>query len=338
MTTNLQKLAQKAGTDAAKPAAVPSPRQVGDRVQVFLNEVERFIVGKRQVLEYVTAAVITEGAHVLFEDMPGLAKSVMAATMSRASGATFKRVQFTPDLLPGDVTGTYVFDQKTSTFEFRRGPIFTNFLLADEINRASPKTQSALLEAMAEKQVSVEGQTHRLAKPFLVLATQNPVEQEGTYPLPEAQLDRFMLKLSMGYPDHRDEVEIMRRRNQRGTDEFDVQRVLQTAQIGQMQAASERVRVDAAIYEYISTVVQATRSHPHLQAGASPRGSLALMKLAKSLCVIRRRDFVTPDIVKELAVPILAHRLILKPEARVRGVDTADVVNDILGETPVPKV
>lgn len=325
----------RTASDQMSPLAPPQVRAVVVRL---IDEVGRVIVGKRRVLEFVLGAVLTEGAHVLFEDMPGLAKSVMASTLSRASGCQYKRIQFTPDLLPADITGTSVYNQQQVSFEFRPGPIFTNFLLADEINRASPKTQSALLEAMAEKQVSVEGHTHRLSKPFLVLATQNPIEHEGVYPLPEAQLDRFMLKLSMGYPTYEEEMEILRRRNTRRKDDFDVRPVCSPGQIVAMQAASEAVRVDRAIMLYISSIVLATRRHPQLLVGASPRGSLALLKLSKSLSVIRGRDFVTPDDVKDLVRPCLAHRLLLRPEARVRGINSEVILEQILNEIPVPKV
>jgi MoxR-like ATPase len=267
--------------------------------------------------------------------MPGLAKSVMASAVSQAAGCEFRRIQFTPDLLPGDITGTYIY--ANNQFQLRPGPVFCNFLLADEINRASPKTQSALLEAMAEKQVSIEGTTHRLASPFMVLATQNPVEQEGTYPLPEAQLDRFMLKLSMGYPSKAEEKEILMRRAKRGKDAFEVKPVASPDLLRAMAQAVEAVHVSDPIYDYLTDVIDRTRRHPELHAGSSPRGSLALFKLSKSWAALNGRTYVTADDVRDLAVPVLAHRLILKPEARLGGRTTRDVMLDILRETPVPK-
>ena len=306
-------------------------------MQALVDEVAKVMVGKRRVLELVAVCSITEGAHILFEDLPGLGKSVLAATFARASGTVFKRVQFTPDLLPSDITGTYVLDQKQGKFDFHEGPIFTNFLLADEINRASPKTQSALLEAMAEKQVTVEGTTHKLPKPFLVMATQNPIEQEGTYPLPEAQLDRFMVKTSVGQPNLEEEIEILDRRNTRMKDDFDVQPVTTSERLVAIQRAVEHVKVDHALVQYIGRIVLATRHHPDVHAGASPRGSLAILKLAKSQAAMRGRSFVVPDDIRELVQPVLAHRIILKPEPRIRGVTTADVLRDILKDIAVPK-
>ena len=306
-------------------------------MEQILAQVGSVIVGKQDVLRYVAAGMITEGCHILFEDMPGLAKSVMASAVSQASGAEFRRIQFTPDLLPGDITGTSIYNAKESAFTFMAGPIFCNFLLADEINRASPKTQSALLEAMAEKQVSVEGTTHRLPAPFMVLATQNPVEQEGTYPLPEAQLDRFTLKLSMGYPSKSEEKEILMRRAQRGRDAFEVKAVASPDKLRHMARTVESVRVTDAIFTYISDLIDATRQHPDLHAGASPRGSLALFKLARSWAAVHGRTFVTADDVRKLAPHVLSHRLILKPQARLGGRTTRHVVDEILAKTPVPK-
>jgi MoxR-like ATPase len=302
-----------------------------------IDRVKQVIVGKEKALRLVAAGMVTEGCHILFEDMPGLAKSVMASAFAHASGCEFRRVQFTPDLLPGDITGTYIFNQQKHEFALRPGPLFSNILLADEINRASPKTQSALLEAMAEKQVSIEGTTHRLPVPFMVLATQNPVEQEGTYPLPEAQLDRFMLKLSMGYPTRAEEQEILVRRTKRGKDSFDVTAVSSPEELAKLARAVESVHVSTPIFEYITDIIDRTRSHPSLQAGSSPRGSLAMLKLARSWSAINGRSYVTPDDVKELAVPVLAHRIILRPEARFGGTTGTDVINQILKETPVPK-
>jgi MoxR-like ATPase len=312
-------------------------KRIAPKIRAIEQEVQRVIVGKQQVLEYVLAGLLTEGCHILFEDMPGLAKSVLASAMAQASGCEYRRVQFTPDLLPGDITGTYIYEQHNNTFSLRRGPIFSNILLADEINRASPKTQSALLEAMAEKQVSIEGTTHRLAAPFTVFATQNPVEQEGTYPLPEAQLDRFMLKLSMGYPTQAEEKEILKRRAKRGKDAFEIKPVSSPEDVRAMTEAIEHVHVSESIYEYITQIVDRTRKHPGLHAGSSPRGSLAMFKLARSWAAIHGRDYVTPDDVQALAVPVLAHRLILKPETRLAGKTARDVMAQIMSETLVPK-
>ena len=300
-------------------------------------EVQKVIVGKTEVIDRLIVASLSEAAHILFEDMPGLAKSVLAATFSKAVGCEFHRVQFTPDLLPTDITGGHVFNRAKNEFEFRRGPIFTNFLLADEINRASPKTQSALLEAMAEKQVSVEGITHRLPPPFLVLATQNPVEQEGTYPLPEAQMDRFAMRLSMGYPTRKEEAEILSRRLARHQDSFDTKAVLNREDLLAMQRTAEAVHVDPAIIDYIAGIIEATRHHPDLVAGCSPRGSLALLKLARGNAVLRGRMYLLPDDVKEYAVCTLAHRAIVATSARVRGVRAEAVLRDIIGKTPAPR-
>ncbi|HEX2023059.1 MAG TPA: MoxR family ATPase [Candidatus Thermoplasmatota archaeon] len=311
--------------------------QVARVMDGVLGQVRQVIVGKHQVLKYVAAGMITEGCHILFEDMPGLAKSVMASAVSQASGCEFRRIQFTPDLLPGDITGTYIYNQNNAEFSLRPGPIFCNVLLADEINRASPKTQSALLEAMAEKQVSIEGTTHRLPAPFMVLATQNPVEQEGTYPLPEAQLDRFMLKLSMGYPSKEEEKEILMRRAKRGKDAFEVKPVVSPDILRDMMRAVEFVHVSDPIYDYLTEIVDRTRRHPDLHAGSSPRGSLALFKLSRAWAAVHGRAYVTADDIRDLAVPVLAHRLILKPEARLSGRTGRDVCREILEQTPVPK-
>ncbi|HWH08485.1 MAG TPA: MoxR family ATPase [Candidatus Thermoplasmatota archaeon] len=322
---------------ASKVAAHPEIAKVQRTTEAILDQVRQVIVGKHQVLKYVAAGMVTEGCHILFEDMPGLAKSVMASAVSQAAGCDFRRIQFTPDLLPGDITGTSMYSQATGEFSFRQGPIFCNFLLADEINRASPKTQSALLEAMAEKQVSVEGQTMRLPVPFMVLATQNPVEQEGTYPLPEAQLDRFMLKLSMGYPSKAEEKEILQRRAKRGKDSFEVRPVASPDVLHAMAKAVEHVLVSDAVYDYVTEIIDRTRTHKELHAGSSPRGSLALFKLSRSWAAINGRAYVTADDVRELAIPVLAHRIIVKAEARLAGRTGTDVMKDILAQTPIPK-
>ncbi len=311
---------------------------VGRTGTALTDEVAKVIVGKKDVLKLVVLAIFTEGAHVLLEDMPGLGKSVLAATLARASGCDFKRVQFTPDLLPSDINGTFILNQRTHEFDFRPGPIFTNYLLADEINRASPKTQSALLEAMAEKQVTVEGYTQKLPKPFVVFATQNPIEQAGTYPLPEAQMDRFMMKLSMGYPTLDEEAEILSRRMKRGKDDFDVRSVTTAEEIVKMQKAIEQVYISDELIHYCAAIITGTRTHPQLVAGASPRGSLAIFKGARAWAALSGRDYVVPDDIKKLAKPSLTHRVILKPEPRIKGVKPDQLIDEIMSKVPVPKV
>jgi MoxR-like ATPase len=302
-----------------------------------MDEVGRTIVGKREVLERVMLCVLADG-HLLFEDYPGLAKTMMANCFALALGCDFKRVQFTPDLLPADITGSFMLDRNTSMFSLRRGPVFTNVLLADEINRAPPKTQAALLEAMQERQVTLEGETHRLTQPFIVIATQNPIEYEGTYPLPEAQIDRFLMRTSVGYPSKEEEALILLRRKARGREEPEVRRVTGPEQVLACQRAVESVHVEDVVNDYMVNIVSATRSHPQVEVGASPRGSLALMKLASASAALSGRDFVLPDDVKKVAVPALAHRLILGADPWVRGVRPETVVGSILKEVPVPKV
>jgi MoxR-like ATPase len=339
------RLTPTAGTvapSARPPAGSPQTRQLVHQVGVtgtgLIDEVGRVIVGKKDQLKLVTLAIFTEGAHVLLEDMPGLGKSVLAAALARASGCDFKRVQFTPDLLPADINGTFILNQRTHEFDFRPGPIFTNYLLADEINRASPKTQSAMLEAMAEKQVTVEGYTQKLPKPFVVFATQNPVEQAGTYPLPEAQMDRFAMKLSMGYPSKDEEAEIIIRRAKRGKDDFDVKAVTNAETIVAMQKAIENVYVSDELIHYIAAIIDATRKHPQLVAGSSPRGTQNIFKLARGWAALHGRDYVVPDDIKRLVVPVLAHRVILKPEPRIKGIKPEQIMQSILDSVPVPKV
>jgi len=302
-----------------------------------LDEVEKAVVGKRSVLERVLLAVLCDG-HVLIEDYPGLAKTLLAKSFAGALGLKFRRVQFTPDLLPADITGTYVFDRKTSDFVLRKGPVFTNILLADEINRAPPKTQAALLEAMQERQTTLEGETHLLPRPIIVMATQNPIEYEGTYPLPEAQIDRFLMKIGIGYPTKEQEKEILERRRRRREDDVRISPVQSADQVLAMQQGVEDVHVDDAIETYIVEIVTRTRAHSQVEVGASPRGSLALLKLSRALAVLRGRDYVLPDDVKEIAVAGLAHRLILKPDPWIKGVRTDAIVREILTSVPVPKV
>ena len=308
---------------------------VADRSQDVLTALGEVIVGKAEVLRRLLAGILANG-HVLLEDYPGLAKTLIARLVSQTMDLAFKRIQFTPDLLPSDITGSFLYDQREARFEFRRGPIFTNLLLADEINRATPKTQSALLEAMQESQVTVEGERFPLEAPFLVIATQNPIELEGTYPLPEAQLDRFLMRLSVGYPEADDEVEILARRRRRRDDAVTVAPVISRAELSAMQASLEEVHVAAVTERYIVDLVQATRSDPRVALGASPRGTLALFKLARARAAIERRDFVLPDDVKAMAVPALAHRLILKPELWATRLSPAQVVEGLLEQVPAP--
>jgi MoxR-like ATPase len=301
----------------------------------ILDELERAIVGKRDALELVLLGVLADG-HVLIEDFPGLAKTLIARSFAQVTSMRFTRVQFTPDLMPSDITGSSIFDQRSSDFDFRPGPIFTNLLLADEINRAPPKTQAALLEAMQERQVTIEGTTRLLDPPFVVLATQNPIEYEGTYPLPEAQLDRFLLRLRVGYPDSDDEWGILERRLERGADEVELQPVVDRVALLELQGAIEDVHVSESIGRYIVDIVGATRGSKRLQVGASPRGSLALLKLARCRAAVQGRDFATPDDVKAVAVPALAHRLTLMPELWVQRISADQIVRETLEQVPTP--
>ncbi len=314
------------------PLPLAQVQEVAGRI---LDEVERAVVGKRDALELVLLGLLADG-HVLLEDFPGLAKTLAARSFAQVTSIGFSRIQFTPDLMPSDVTGSSIWSQRDSEFEFRPGPIFTNLLLADEINRAPPKTQAALLEAMQERQVTIEGTTHLLARPFLVLATQNPIEYEGTYPLPEAQLDRFLLRVGFGYPGAEDEWEMLARRLERGTDEVELEPVLDGALLLELQAAVEQVHVGPSVGRYMVDIVAATRASGSTAVGASPRGSLALLKLSRCRAALAGRDFVTPDDVKAIAVPALAHRLMLKPELWVQRLSADDVVRDLLESVPTP--
>jgi MoxR-like ATPase len=312
-----------------------SPATVATTVERVLVEVERAVIGKRRALELVLMGMLADG-HVLIEDYPGLAKTLIARSFAAVASMGFARIQFMPDLMPSDVTGSSIFNQQTASFEFRPGPIFTNLVLADEINRAPPRTQAALLEAMAERRVTSEGVTRALASPFLVIATQNPIEFEGTYPLPEAQLDRFLLRLAVGYPDGAQETAMLLARGERGSDEVTLEPLLDLATFGAMQRAIEAVHVSAAIADYAVRLVAATRAHPSVQVGASPRGSLALFKLARCQAALRGRDFVTPDDVKAVAAPALAHRLVLEPRAWVARVAPESIVAELLAQVPTP--
>jgi MoxR-like ATPase len=310
-------------------------RTVSEPAARIIAEVERAVVGKRSLLEMLMAATLS-GGHVLFEDYPGLGKTLIARSFAATLSLEFRRIQFTPDLLPGDITGGYVLNRDKNDFELRQGPIFANVLLADEINRASPKTQSALLEAMQEGQVTLEGQTLRLPEPFLVLATQNPIEYEGTFPLPEAQLDRFMLKLTVGYPSLDEEREILSRRRQRRQDEVPLAAVVDVQQLLDMRLAVEGVHVDADIERYIAALIHATRQDRRVAVGASPRGGLAFLKLARANAALEGRPYVIPDDVKRFAVPVLSHRLILQPEYWMSQTVGLEVIHDVLEKTPVP--
>jgi MoxR-like ATPase len=305
-------------------------------INKIISEVEKAVIGKREVLELVALALLTD-SHVLIEDYPGLAKTLMAKSFASALGLEFKRIQFTSDLLPSDIIGSFVFNRETSKFEFRKGPIFANVILADEINRAPPRTQSALLECMQERQVTVENETFKLSKPFIVLATQNPIEYEGTYPLPEAQLDRFIMKISIGYPSFKDEVAILTNRIERKSDEVKIEKVASAKDVLYLQEMVENVYVSDEIKEYIVRIVTATRKAPEVEVGASVRGSLALLKLSRARALMQGRDFVIPDDVKYVAIPALRHRLILKPEFWLKGIKPDHILEKILKEVPVPK-
>jgi len=302
----------------------------------ILAEVSRAVIGKQRPLELMLMALLADG-HVLLEDYPGLAKTLMARCFAVVTGLEFARVQFTPDLMPLDVTGSPVLDPSTGRLEFRPGPIFCNLLLADEINRAPAKTQASLLEAMQERQVTVDGVTRPLAHPFLVVATQNPIEYEGTYPLPEAQLDRFIVRLDIGYPSEADEIEVLRARADRGKDEVDLTPVIDAATLRRMQRTVETVHVDPDVATYMVQLTAETRGREEVLVGASPRGSLALLKMSRSRAAVLGRDFVTPDDVKAVAVSCLAHRLILRPEYWVRDLTSESVIEDCLDAVPVPE-
>ena len=310
--------------------------QLAERAQRILDEVERAVVGKREALELVLLGMLADG-HVLLEDFPGLAKTLIARAFAQVTSIGFTRIQFTPDLMPSDVTGSSIFNQREVDFEFRPGPIFTNLLLADEINRAPPKTQAALLEAMQERQVTIEGVTHVLERPFLVLATQNPIEYEGTYPLPEAQLDRFLLRIGVGYPGREEEWDVLERRLERAADEIELEPVVGREELLEMQAAVEQVHVDRSVGLYIVDLVASTRAASGVQVGSSPRGSLALLKLSRCRAALAGRDFVVPEDVKSVAVAALAHRLSLRPELWVQRLRPEDIVADLLDQVPTPK-
>ena len=312
-------------------------RNVSQLSKRVIDEVERAVVGKHDLLENVMAAVLS-GGHILLEDFPGLGKTLIARSFATALGLEFRRIQFTPDLLPVDITGGYIFNRQKNEFELRKGPVFANIVLADEINRASPKTQSALLEAMQEGQVTLDGDTIPLPDPFLVLATQNPIEYEGTFPLPEAQLDRFMLKLKVGYPSKEEEKEILHRRHTRKQDEVVLKRMTDAKELVSMRQEIESIHVDPDLERYIAEIVHETRKDRRVAVGSSPRGSLAFLKMARSQAAIEGRDFILPDDIKRYAVPVLSHRLILQPELWMAHHVSEDVIGDAFDRVAVPVI
>jgi MoxR-like ATPase len=314
-----------------------TPAQTAQRCDAILDEVGRAVVGHRRGLELVLTAVLA-GGHVLLEDLPGLGKTLTARSFAQVLGLSFARIQFTPDLLPSDVVGAPIYDQRSGEMVFHPGPVFTQLLLADEINRTPPKTQAALLEAMGEGQVSMDGVTRRLPQPFVVLATDNPIEYEGTYELPEAQLDRFLVRLRLGYLAQADEVAMLARRLDRRAEAIELRQVCGAAELLAMRASLEEVEVSADLLEYVVAIVTATREHPQIQVGASPRGGLALVQLARGQALLQRRDYVIPDDVKAVAVAALAHRITLRPELWVRQVSPDDVVARLLASVPVPRI
>ncbi|MFL7871790.1 MAG: AAA family ATPase [Anaerolineales bacterium] len=304
----------------------------------IIQEVEKAVVGKRAALEKIMAAFLSTGGHVLLEDYPGLAKTLIANSFATALGMTFKRIQFTPDLLPGDITGGYIYDRSQNQFVLRKGSIFANIILADEINRASPKTQSAMLEAMQEYQVTLEGETIPLPEPFITIATQNPIEYEGTFPLPEAQLDRFMIKLSVGYPSREDERQILQSRQERKHDRFELQPITDSAGLLAMQSAVEQVFIDKDLELYIVDLVQQTREHKRIALGSSPRGALALLKLGRAWAAMHERSYVLPDDIKHFVQPVLSHRIILDPDLWNSRVANENILDEIVNTVPVPVI
>ena len=313
-----------------------TPGQTAERCAAVLDEIERAVVGNRRALELVMIGILA-GGHILLEDLPGLGKTLIARSFARTLGLDFTRIQFTPDLLPSDVVGAPLYDQRTGEMVFRPGPVFTQLLLADEINRTPPKTQAALLEAMGEGQVSMDGETRPLPQPFVVLATDNPIEYEGTYELPEAQLDRFLMRLRLGYLQTADEVLMLQRRLDRATERAELSQVTDAGELSAMRQSLEQVEVSPDLLEYVVAIVRTTREHSQIQVGASPRGGLALVQLARGEALLRKRDYVVPDDVKNVAVPALAHRITLRPELWVRQVSSDDVVARLLATVPTPQ-
>jgi len=313
------------------------PQRAHDLALQILDVVGTAIVGKKAVLRLILLSILCNG-HVLFEDLPGLAKTLTARSFAQTLGCEFKRIQFTSDLLPADVTGSYVYNRATSAFELRKGPIFCNILLADEINRAPPRTQSALLEAMQERQVTIENETMKLGAPFIVFATQNPIEYEGTYPLPEAQLDRFLVKTSIGYPTVEEETIILESRSVRRSDEVLLEKIVEKNALLEMQSLVESVHIERDLEKYIAEIVGKTRMHASVEVGSSPRGSLAILKLSKANAWLDQRDYVIPDDIKAVAIPALNHRLILTADNWLRGTKPESIIEEIIGKTTVPKV
>jgi MoxR-like ATPase len=313
-----------------------TPAETAQQATAILDEIEKAVVGRRRTLELVLIGILA-GGHVLLEDLPGLGKTLIARSFAGALGLDFARIQFTPDLLPSDVIGAPLYDQRTGDMEFRPGPVFTQLLLADEINRTPPKTQAALLEAMGEYQVSVDGQTRQLPSPFVVLATDNPIEYEGTYELPEAQLDRFLMRLRLGYLSKDDETDMLRRRVGRASEAVTLSPVTDAGGVLEMRKSLEAIEVDQDLLDYIMAIVAATRRDPQIQVGASPRGGLALVQLARGQAVLNQRDYVIPDDIKQVAVPALAHRITLRPELWVRQVSSDDLVARLLAAVPTPR-
>ena len=312
-----------------------TPEETARQAAAILDELDKAGVGRRRTLELVLSGILA-GGHVLLEDLPGLGKTLIARSFATVLGLDFARIQFTPDLLPSDVVGAPLYDQRTGEMVFRPGPVFTQLLLADEINRTPPKTQAALLEAMGESQVSMDGVTRKLPQPFVVLATDNPIEYEGTYELPEAQLDRFLLRLSLGYLQAAEETAMLQRRIDRQHEAAQLRRVTTATELLSMRASLEQIEISPDLLQYVVAIVRATRSHAQIQVGASPRGSLALVQLARAHAVLTGRDYVIPDDVKKVAVPALAHRITLRPELWVRQVRSDDVVGRLLDSVPVP--
>jgi MoxR-like ATPase len=315
---------------------IRTPGQTAERCTAVLDEIERAVVGNRRALELVMIGILA-GGHILLEDLPGLGKTLIARSFARTLGLDFARIQFTPDLLPSDVIGAPLYDQRTGEMVFRPGPVFTQLLLADEINRTPPKTQAALLEAMGEGQVSMDGETRPLPQPFVVLATDNPIEYEGTYELPEAQLDRFLMRLRLGYLQTADEVLMLQRRLDRATEQAELGQVTDSGELTAMRLSLEQVEVSPDLLEYVVAIIRTTREHSQIQVGASPRGGLALVQLARAEALLRKRDYVIPDDIKNIAVPALAHRITLRPELWVRQVSSDDVVARLLATVPTPK-
>jgi MoxR-like ATPase len=315
---------------------VRSPSETAQLCTRVLDEMERAVVGRRRSLELVLIGILAAG-HILLEDLPGLGKTLIARSFAKVLGLDFARIQFTPDMLPSDVVGAPFYNQRTGEMVFRPGPVFTNLLLADEINRTPPKTQAALLEAMGEGQVSADGETRRLPQPFVVLATDNPIEYEGTYELPEAQLDRFIMRLRLGYLDPDDEVAMVQRRLDRAQDNVELSQVTDATDLMAMRESLERVEVAPDLLDYAVALVRATRDHPQIQVGASPRGSLSLVQLARGEALMHLRDYVIPDDIKQIAVPTLAHRVVLRPELWVRQVSADDVIAGVLATVPTPR-